>query len=226
MSDDDESVSDEKDKKCTGRKIKTFPYRKTSSKSYGIILEADSSSGTRFMIVMRNASYEYITILGGNYRISELPDLVKGMDPSEINKIVKMYAGDYINECIRVRVTPTPLFDINYKYLLKSLEGVEGSYLQWSWPKGIMSRNDTTTFDTAIRHFKNKTGITVKRDSMEGRVSRDNCNTTIKKEISNVYYHAKIPKTLPKNMEACCLTMWASIEQLDIMLPEEMYKPT
>lgn len=148
------------------------PFNQRPITSYGVILYAVDTQ--RWLLVQRVHSPEYIELIRGSYIHSRIPILLSGLTKIEIEKLKELleisdsrkkrtkFAIEYYS------TVPSKKIDVAYykfldchDYLKEELKLLDPIYdePEWLWPKGRSSGSLETQLDTALREFREETGI-------------------------------------------------------------------
>lgn len=163
------------------RVIVHSPFLEKPLLSYGIV--AYCRDTTRWLLVKRRNSPEFIITIRGSYRISEISRLVFGYSTDEIIRLKKVLTS-FSSDCAdSQRKIFRDLFestiqyghqhDIDYAELrlreardifenaLKHFSGLTDT--EWLWPKGRLLPNAETPYECALREFNEETGISLQK---------------------------------------------------------------
>ena len=149
-------------------RIYNNPHRKRHILSYGIIPYCKLTN--KFLMIQRRYSPNYLTLLRGSYRRSNLPRLIRGMCNDELKMIRRIiYRQVSLFELLSIVVPNT-----DHDYSAMRFENHENDLLQlinlyqstkhirddpeWLFPKGKPERLEDG-FSAASREFEEETGI-------------------------------------------------------------------
>lgn len=149
-------------------RIYNNPHRRRHILSFGIIPYCRSTR--KFLMIQRRYSPNYLTMLRGSYRRSNLPRLIRGMCHSELCMIRRVvYRQINMFELLSIVVPNT-----DHDYSAMRFENHESDILQlinlyqstnhtrddpeWLFPKGKPERQEDG-FNAASREFEEETGI-------------------------------------------------------------------
>ena len=170
-----QSALENKVKNTTGysqlpnRLILNSPFNEKPKVSYGIIAYALNTG--RFLLVRRLYSPEYIFLIRGSYRLSEIRRLLVGMSSEELNKIRDILKDPTLFEGIYRNTICSNIKDIAYPQLrfiesmatLKTeIQHVKGqTTTEYLFPKGRTFNNLEPVLSCAIREFEEEAGIRI-----------------------------------------------------------------
>jgi len=143
------------------------PHRQKKIPSFGIV--AYHHTTRRFLVVCRRFSPNYITVLRGAFKRSNLPKLIYGMTLDEQNSLMSIFNGKNNIEKLIEEVCPFSdreyacmRFKIEQDLMLPALESAfQKKYFstkEWLFPKGRIERNESF-LDAAYREFREETGV-------------------------------------------------------------------
>jgi len=167
-------------RKFPSRIIVKSPFQKRINVSYGII--AYTWDTQRWLLVQHRYTLQFINILRGSYRNSELPFLLQGVTSEELKILQDISRESFTFNALFFNVFPKLLvedeiyakerFFANGPLFLGYVASKnQPSNPGWMFPKGFTTSKRENPVDCALRCFKEETGleITRKETSFFGR---------------------------------------------------------
>ena len=159
-----------------GRTILSSPFLDRALVSYGIIAYAEDTG--RWLLVNRQHSPEFIILIRGSYRFSELDHLLAGLTVKELSKLKGVLGCSLDREqafaaLFKQTIDGSPKdkdwqyawtrFQESFSYLQQAVQNLTGKeFTEWLWPKGRLSSNSEMPYRCAIREFSEETGIQIR----------------------------------------------------------------
>ena len=144
------------------------PHRQRHITSFGIIAYCKSTD--KYLLVQRRYSPNYLTLMRGAYRRSNLPKLIMGMCNDELKMVRRIiFRQINIHELLRI-VYPggdheysAMRFDNHENYILQLINKAQSDKnipdeAEWLFPRG-RSEKFESNIDTALREFREETGV-------------------------------------------------------------------
>ena len=154
-----------------GRVIISSPFLERSLVSYGIIAYARDTS--RWLLVNRQNSPEFIVLVRGSYRLSEIPRLLPGLCVTEVDTLKRVLAAEQhweplfsvvfrktVDGSAKDYVYARTRFEEVIPLLKESLASMTGKQeTEWLWPKGRLASASEVPYRCAVREFSEETGV-------------------------------------------------------------------
>lgn len=151
------------------RIILQSPFVDKTLVSYGIIAFAQDTS--RWLLVRRRHSPDFIFFMRGSYRKSEIPRLLLGCSSLELSKLNDILQGfttfehvfhETISNFRRDFEYANERFQDSLPSLRLVLPRISGeSTTEWLWPKGRLHARYETPYVCAVREFCEETGLSI-----------------------------------------------------------------
>ena len=166
--------------KFPSRIIVKSPFQKRINVSYGIVAYAWDTR--KWLLVQHRYTLQFVNILRGSYRNSELPFLLQGLTTKELEQLRELTLDSFNFNSIFFRIFPQlcvedeiygkeRFFANGTLFLGYKPSDNQPANPGWMFPKGFTRSKIENSVDCALRSFKEETGleITRKEKSFFGR---------------------------------------------------------
>uniref|UniRef100_A0A6C0JXM6 Nudix hydrolase domain-containing protein n=1 Tax=viral metagenome TaxID=1070528 RepID=A0A6C0JXM6_9ZZZZ len=208
----------------TARTLVNFPYTKSCSTSYRVILRCKTTG--RYLIIRRSDSKEYLTILRGNFAVADLVRLAPKLTREEADNLRMMNTNLYTVECLRAKVVEnrTQFFRKLPKIKMAVKLYSKNCPLKWAWPGGRMKSGETGK-EAALRELFEEVGIRILAKTVDDTTIRDEERVCGGRYVLNYHYMAEIKDEVkPRLTFESSDAIWCESKELGNYLSEDMIR--
>lgn len=193
---------------CIHRLVIATPFVNKSIVSYGLIVYALNTS--KFVIVQRKHSVEFLLYMKGLYRLTHLPFLLSTIPAAELRLVKKSLDESYFrllysqlgfdDDCLDYALTRMKECHDYILNLITNLDNADNE-LSWTWPKGrlhVTGSERETPFSCAKREFQEEVEITLPPPIYVSKTYfTEIVQTLTGRNIESRYFFYVIPEEIP-----------------------------